>query len=259
MANVKKIIDEHKEKKCNDNPYAAAAGALGFFIVIAFTIASFTAYKIKAFDNTLTTTGSAKVQVTADLAKWRIDFSRTVTVNEMKEGIAQMEDDLKTIKDFLNDNGISESEYTVSTMFSNKVYDYYEKASGTKGPDKYSFNQTVEVKSNDISKVKAIANNTKPLFESGVFVNPGSPEYYYTPLAEKRIELIGEAVKDARKRAEMIAGSDNSKVGNLKSASIGVTQVMTPNSVDVSDYGTYDTSTEEKEIMLTVRAVFKIK
>ncbi len=255
MANVKKIIDENKGIR--ENPYAAAAGALGVFIVIAFTIVSVTAYKIKALDNTLTTTGSAKVEVKSDLAKWRINFSRTVTEDDMKSGVREMESDLNTIKDFLKDNGISESEYSVSTMNSGKIYEY--EKSGSKGPDRYTFNQSVEVKSNDIAKIKAVANNTKPLFESGILVNPGSPEYYYTPLSEKRIELIGEAVKDARKRAEMIAGSDNSKVGSLRSSSIGVTQVLAPNSVDISDYGTYDTSTEDKEIMLTVRAVFSIK
>lgn len=255
MANVKKIIDEHKGNY--ENPYAAAAGALGVFIVIAFTIASVTAYKIKALDNTLTTTGSAKVQVKADLAKWRFDISRTVTQNNMKSGVEEMESDVAAAKKFLQNNGISEGEYTVSTMNSNKVYEYDK--SGSKEPDKYAFNQTIEVKSNDIAKIKAVASNTKPLFEAGLLINPSAPEYYYTPLSDKRIELIGEAVKDARKRAEMIAGSDNSKVGSLRSSSIGVTQVLAPNSVDISDYGAYDTSTEDKEIMLTVRAVFSIK
>jgi len=57
----------------------------------------------------------------------------------------------------------------------------------------------------------------------------------------------------------MIAENDNRKVGNLRSASIGVTQVLAADSVDVSDYGTYDTSTEDKDVMVTVRAVFRIK
>lgn len=49
------------------------------------------------------------------------------------------------------------------------------------------------------------------------------------------------------------------KVGSLKSVSMGVVQVLQPNSVDVSDYGMYDTSTVEKEIMITVKATFTLK
>lgn len=240
-----------------NNPLVSAAGALGIFIVIAFTIASITAYKIKSFDNTLTTTGSAKVKVTADLGKWSLNFSRTVTEPDMKSGIARMERDLEAVERFLSENGILAEEYTVSPVFSDKVYKYYEKGASA-GPDEYTFRRTVEVKSRNIAKIKAVASNTKSLFEAGLLVSPGSPEYYYTTLAEKRIELIGEAVKDARRRAEMIAESDFRRVGNLRSAAIGVTQVLAADSVNVSDYGTYDTSTEEKDVMVTVRAVFRI-
>jgi hypothetical protein len=40
---------------------------------------------------------------------------------------------------------------------------------------------------------------------------------------------------------------------------MGVVQVMQPNSVDISDYGNYDTSTVEKEIMITVKASFSLR
>jgi hypothetical protein len=66
-------------------------------------------------------------------------------------------------------------------------------------------------------------------------------------------------MKDAQKRAESIAQSTGKKIGNLKSASMGVVQVMQPNSVDISDYGNYDVSTIEKEIMITVKASFSLK
>lgn len=241
-----------------NNPLVSAAGTLGVFVVIAFAIASVTAYKIKSFDNTLATTGSAKVKVTADLGKWYLNFSRTVAEPDMRSGIARMERDMEAVERFLTNNGVSSDEYTVSPVFSDKVYKYYDKGAEV-GPDEYTFRRTVEVKSKDISKIKNVASNTKPLFEEGLLISPGSPEYYYSAISEKRIELIGEAVKDARRRAEMIAESDSRRVGNLRSATIGVTQVLAADSVDVSDYGTYDTSTQEKDIMVTVRAVFRIK
>ena len=71
--------------------------------------------------------------------------------------------------------------------------------------------------------------------------------------------LIGKAVQDAKARAESIAKSTGQSVGALKSASSGVVQVMAPNSVDISDYGSYDTSTIDKQIMVTARATFFLK
>jgi len=36
-------------------------------------------------------------------------------------------------------------------------------------------------------------------------------------------------------------------------------QVLSPNSIEVSDYGSYDTQTIQKEVMVTARAVFLLK
>jgi hypothetical protein len=74
--------------------------------------------------------------------------------------------------------------------------------------------------------------------------------------SDARIDLLPLAMEDARKRAESISGK---KAGPLKSVSMGVVQVLQPNSVDISDYGMYDTSTIEKEIMITVRASFSLR
>jgi hypothetical protein len=66
-------------------------------------------------------------------------------------------------------------------------------------------------------------------------------------------------MQDAQSRAASIAKTTGKNVGILKSAAMGVVQVMQPNSTDVSDYGNYDVSTIDKEIMITVKASFTIK
>jgi len=73
------------------------------------------------------------------------------------------------------------------------------------------------------------------------------------------VELLANAVGDAKARAEQLAQAGGKKIGILKSASSGVVQVMSPNSVEVSDYGMYDTSSIDKEIMVTVKASFETK
>jgi len=204
---------------------------LGIFLIIGVSIISFSLYQIKAADNSLSVTGSAKQAVTADIVKWHGSFSRTVYSSNLKTG-------------------------SVSSISMQEQYNYNKTASA---PTEYSLVQNVIVQSTDIQKVKNISKSTQTVIDQGVIFSAYSPEYYYSKLPEMRVTLLPEAMKDAQNRAASIAASTGKKVGTLKSASMGVVQVMQPNSIDISDYGNYDVSTVEKEIMITVKASFSLK
>jgi hypothetical protein len=92
-----------------------------------------------------------------------------------------------------------------------------------------------------------------------VLFSTQSLEYTYSKLPELRVSLLKDAMTDARARANSIASSDGKGVGALTSASIGVVQVLSPSSTSVEDYGAYDTSSIEKEVMVTVRASFQVR
>ena len=104
-----------------------------------------------------------------------------------------------------------------------------------------------------------ISKNIQPLIEKGVIFSTQSLEFTYTKLPEERVAMLGDAIKDAKARAASLAQSSGKLVGQLKSASSGVVQVTSANSTDVSDYGFYDTSKIEKNIMMTVKASFTLK
>jgi hypothetical protein len=97
------------------------------------------------------------------------------------------------------------------------------------------------------------------LSQQGVQFSPEAPQYSISNLADLRVSLMGDAVVDAKARAAGIAKAMGQSVGKLKSASSGVVQVLQPNSNDISDYGQYDTSTIDKDVMITVRATFLLK
>ncbi|MFA5431549.1 MAG: SIMPL domain-containing protein [Candidatus Paceibacterota bacterium] len=229
---------------------------LGIFLVIGVSIISYSLYQIKAADNFLSVTGSAKQAVLADIVKWNGSFSRTVNSSSLKIGYAQMKADEAIISKFLKDNGITDAELTISPISMQEQYNY-NKTSST--PTEYSLVQSVAVQSIDIQKIKNISKNTQTVIDQGVIFSAFSPEYYYSRLPEMRVNLLPEAMKDAQARAESIAKSTGKKIGTLKSASMGVVQVVQPNSIDISDYGNYDVSTVEKEIMITVKASFSLK
>jgi hypothetical protein len=233
-----------------------SSAILGIFLVIAVSIVSFSLYQIKAADNSLAVTGSAKQAVTADIVKWHGSFSRTVLASGLKAGYAQMKIDEAAVLKFLKDNGVADAEITISPISMQEQYNYNKTANS---PDEYSLVQNVTVQSTDIEKVKNISKSTQIVIDQGVIFSAYSPEYYYSKLPEVRVTLLPEAMKDAQNRAASIAASTGKKVGALKSASMGVVQVMQPNSIDISDYGNYDVSTVEKEIMITVKASFSLR
>ena len=214
-------------------------------------------YNKKPIDNTLTVTGSAKKTVTSDLGKLIGSFSRTVTIYDLKSGYEQMASDLMIVKDFFKKQGIDEKLLVISPVFMDQQYKY---DSSGQAPTEYMLRQTIELQLKDVNKITLLSSATQNLIKDGVLYSTQAPEYYYTDLAKTRIDLLGEAVKDAKARADKIAQSGGQKVRSLNSASVGVTQVTSVNSIDsISDYGAYDTSKIEKEVMITVKTVFSLK
>lgn len=225
---------------------------LGLSLIAASVVVSYTILGIKTADNIISVSGSAKQKVTADTARWTARFSRTVTKDQLKAGYESMKADEKTVRDFMVAQGFPQAE--ISPIFMNEVY-----KSEQNTVKEYSLSQDVEVKSDSPLKMKDLAKNSEGLVTSGVLFQPNPVEYYYSKLPELRVSLLPEAIKDAKARASMIAGSSNLSVSSVKSVSMGVVQVLSEGSVDVSDYGSYDTSKIEKEVMITVKATFGLK
>lgn len=229
---------------------------LGLSLILSAAIIGFVLYTTRSTDDSLQVTGSAKKTIASDVVKWNSEFSRNVGTDGLKAGYTQMSSDLDKVKSFLKDNGLEEKDINVSTIYLNQQYDYSKGGSSLTG---YMLRQSIQIQSTDVQKITNLAKNTQKLIEDGVIFSTQSLEYYYTKLPETRVDLLADAVKDAQNRAGKIAESSGQKVGSLKSASVGVVQVLPVNSVEISDYGAYDTSSIEKEVMITVRTVFRLK
>ena len=239
----------------NNKSYIVFGFVLGLSLIISAGIGSFTFYKLRSMDY-ISTTGSAKKPVVSDKVKWTSSITQKVKASTMKDGYAKLDTNLKDVKDFMTTNGISTESLTISPVLMNEVWDN----NGNNQTDKnYNLVQNIEVQSNDVEKIDALAKNTNELINKGIMFSTNSIEFYYSKLPEARIELLDSSIADAKARAEKLASAGGKKIGALKSASSGVVQVMAPNSVEVSDYGMYDTSKINKEIMVTVKASFEIK
>jgi len=235
-----------------------AALVFGLCLIISVGVFSYTNYYLKITEKaTISVSGSIKQAVKSDTVKWTIVFSKTAPINDLKLGYANIKTDRDAVIDFLKKAGIEESSMTVAPVNSMPIQLYSN--TGPITPTENIFTQNIYVNSNDVEKIKELARNIDPLINQNVRVDSSYLEYYYSKLPETRVELLGQAVQDAQKRAQKIVEGTGRHLGNLQSAAAGVVQVLPLNSVDVSDYGSYDTSSINKEVMVTVKTVFNIK
>ena len=227
---------------------------LGICLIISAIIASYTFYIVRQPEDTLAVTGSVREKVTSDTAKWTSSFSRTVPSEELKQGYDQMDNDTRIVIEFFTENGFSEQDINISPVFMEQLYLYDPNA-----PKENILRQNVIIQSGDVEKITYMAKNTQKLIDEGVIFSTQTLEYYYSKLPELRIELIPDAINDAKLRAQKIAEGSGKKIRLIKSANLGVVQVLPVNSTEVSDWGTYDTSTIEKEVMIPVTVIFTIR
>lgn len=234
----------------------AAAAILASGIVLAALIGGVMFYKVRSLSNTLSVTGSATATTTADIGKLRVSVSRSAYEAGIPAAQARVDSDISSVVAFFKDAGIIEGDVIVSPAFVDRDYSYNKE---NNAPETYTVRANVSIQSNDPALIDQIAKDVGSLSSRGILVSVQQPEFYISNLPELRVALIGKAVADAKARAEGIAESAGQKVGRLQSASSGVVQVMSPNSIEVSDYGSYDTSTIEKQVMVTARATFQVR
>jgi hypothetical protein len=233
---------------------------LGTSLAIGLIVSSFIigwAYKgAKKGDDAITVTGSAKKRITSDLVVWSAGVSAQAT--ELTTAYKQLSESTPRIKQYLLSKGIPEDQMTVSSITTTQQKGRDSDGNETSEITGYTLSQSVEVRSTDVARIGQIARETTELINQGILVESAAPRYYYTQIGDLKIEMLGEAAKDAKERAERIAQSTGNSIGAVRSAKMGVLQITAADSTDVSDYGVYDTSTIEKDMTAVVNVSFAV-
>jgi hypothetical protein len=163
------------------------------------------------------------------------------------------------VREYLVEQGVAKDKIVFSSINTNTFYIILPSGQYTSDIDYYELNQTVTISSEEIDKITEISRNSTELINDGVEFQSNSPQYLYTKIADLKVTMLAEATKDARKRAEMIAENAGNKLGDLKYADMGVIQITSLYSNEVSDYGINDTYSLEKEITAIVHCEFEIQ
>jgi len=233
--------------------------ALGVVISVVFLSEGFK--NRNNANDTISVTGLGSKDFVSDLIVWNSSFSKKSF--ELKEAYSSLEADRNSIKNYLTSKGVKENEIVFSSVSINKEYSTtYDNNSNVRSQvfNGYSLSQNVQVESKEVEKVENVSRSVSELINSGVELYSSTPEYYYTKLAALKLEMIAEATKDARLRAEKIAENAGSSLGDLKKSDLGVFQIIAQNSSEEYSWGgSFNTTSKNKTATITIKLIYKIK
>jgi hypothetical protein len=230
-------------------------------IVIAVAIAT-SAYKTRFYSvQNIVVTGLSEKNFQSDEIVWNGNFSRNGM--QLNEVYAQLKRDETAIRNYLKQQGVTDSEMVFSAVDIQKNYqNKYTEEGRITGSffSGYTLRQYITVDSKQIEKVEKLSREITGLIEQGIELNSQPPSYYYTKLNELKIALLAGAAQDARLRAETIAKNSKISLGSLKKANMGVFQITGKNTNEEYSYGgTFNTTSKEKTASITLRVEYGIK
>jgi len=241
----------------NKNVLGILIASLGFIIGLAFLG---NAIKNRnQSENTISVTGLGTKKFTSDLITWSGNFSRNSF--DLQSAYNELSNDRKTIETYLVSKGIAKSEIIFSAVDIRKNFSYSTDSNGSSHQTfaGYELMQSVSIESKDVARIENLSRNITEMINLGIEFTSSPPSYFYTKLADVKQQMIADATKDAKQRAEKIAENAGSSLGKLKKASMGVTQITAPNSNDDYSYGgTFNTSSKEKEASITIKLEYTV-
>lgn len=244
--------------------------AFGIVLSVAWIVSSFVMANGLARINqedAISVTGTAERIVESDAAKWTFSLTKQAAPESYAFVARQLQEAKTVTVKYLVGRGIDEKDITVHPVTSTVIcqtqsqvmYDSNGRQQCS-GAFTHSLIQTITVEGEKVNEIRDLSLNApSALAALGVQIQTTSVDFFYTKLADIRAELLELASKNAKERAVAIAKSTGNSIGSVKDASQGVFQVTQKNSTDVSDYGSYDTSTIEKKVTAIVRASFEVR
>ncbi|MFI5263065.1 MAG: SIMPL domain-containing protein, partial [Candidatus Kapaibacterium sp.] len=163
-------------------------------ICLAASMLSSAWRKTHYISETIKVTGLAEKNFVSDLIVWSGSFSRKMM--SMQEAFAALKKDADAIQKYLIAKGVNSKEIVFSAVNINKefrtTYDNNGHVTGTYF-DGYTLTQNAEIESKEVDKIESISREVTELINTGIEFNSAEPRYYYTKLAELKLEMLAAA------------------------------------------------------------------
>jgi hypothetical protein len=232
------------------------AGSISLAIAIVLSAFLFSnAFKNRNnSNNNISVTGLGSKSFVSDLIVWSGSFGKKSF--ELKDAYAQLDKDRENIRKYMISKGLKPENMIFSAVDIVKEFDESFDNRGNRISSTftgYRLRQDVQIESYEVDKVENISREVSELINTGIEFYSNNPQYYYTKLAELKIEMIAEATKDANVRASKIAENAGARVGKLKNADMGVFQIVAQNSSEEYSWGgSFNTTSKRKTATITV-------
>jgi uncharacterized protein len=230
--------------------------ALAAALVIGAFVAS-SSIKDSRADSDITVTGSHREAITSDLVQWK--GSLVAEGSNLQQATADLKKNVERLKAFVAANSSNVTLELAPIGSESLTYERTNADGSRQTIPAYRVRQRVQVESSQVQEVTALAGKTAENMLSNGIPFEAELSYLYTKLADLRIAMLEKATADAKKRAEVIAKGAGVGIGAPRNARVGVFQITPKNNPSIDDYGTFDTSSIEKEITAVVSVAFALK
>lgn len=243
-------------KSYTSNLGLGLALALGLFGSCMYVSSTFV--KLKNADKTIEVKGFSERKIISDIVVWSGNLVARGT--NISEAFGKLDADKSQVLSFLKGEDIKADQINLAPVVKDTIYKMDEKGNPTNNPESYILRQKFTVTSADVHKISALAVKIDQINTQGVEFESSRPDFFFSSekLNQVKVDLLGDATKSARERAQQLAANSGSDVGQLVSARQGIFQVTAENSTDLSDYGVYDTSTIDKVVKIVVTLSYNI-
>ena len=223
-------------------------------LVLSSMLATTTWLKVKN-SQFITAKGSTRKNVKSDLVVWKGSF--TTEAPTLLEAQQKLKANAVKVGQFLTGNSVTN--YVFKPIGIDELKASIKDADGWRQERAtgYRLAQSVRVESSDVDRLAQL--DTTPLVEQGVLFTTEPPQFLYTKVAGEKIEMLADATRDARARAEQIAAQGSRSIANLHDAEMGVFQITPLHESDTSSGGENDTSSLDKTITAVVSPTFLLK
>lgn len=235
----------------------SAAVVLGISLIFCTLVAGNVVMQTKASDKAIRVKGYAEKHITADFGIWRGQL--TARAPQLSQAYQLVERDMAKVTAWLGQKTIAADRFSLSPVAIETQRKRDSAGHDSSEIESYTLQQSVTIRLPDVKLVEAVSKDVSALIKDGIELNSGAPEYYYTGLESLKIEMLGEATKDAGRRAQTIVTNATARLGRLRSAQQGIFQITPVYSTEVSGSGELDTSSIEKTIKAVVDAEFSVE
>ena len=171
--------------------------------------------RAKMAERTVTVRGVSERDVTANLATWSIDFSHKGA--ELSSVQQSVESQARAVRSFLQRAGFKPGDISDTSSSLSRESD----PDNPSAPDRLVVRRTLQLRSNDVMRVRAAFAAQAELLRAGVEMSGSDVSYVFTQLNDLKAPMIAEANQNARKSAEQFARDSGASVGGIKTASQG--------------------------------------